>query len=60
MEEENKRTVGLEVKIGARYVVDDEMNDKVAASSPIQNFLYQSFNRLWSKWKHRARKLAQR
>ena len=32
MEEENKRTVGLEVKIGARFVVDDEMNDKVAGA----------------------------
>ena len=40
--------------------VDDEMNDKVAASSPMQNFLHQSPNGLWSKCRHRARKLAQR
>ena len=60
MEEENKSTGGLEVKIGARFVVDNEMNDKVAASSPIQNFLHQSPSGLWSKWRHRARKLAER
>ena len=49
MEEENKRTVELEAKIGARFDVDDEMNDKVAASSPVQNFFNPSANGLWSR-----------
>ena len=49
MEEHKKRTVEVEVKIGTRFDVDDEMNDKVAASSPVQNFSNPSANGLWSR-----------
>ena len=49
MEEHKKRAVEVEVKIGTMFGVDDEMNGKVDASSPAQNFFNPSANGLWSR-----------